>query len=126
MADRPGKEMAIAAVKKALAEEMQYEAPNVEARKNITERVAKAGREAEAEVKREMRGVMKAAGGLLKDVDAEENPGLAKLPENVRNKMGYKRSGGKVKKMAAGGSVSSASKRADGCAIRGKTKGRIV
>jgi len=29
-------------------------------------------------------------------------------------------------KMAKGGSVSSASKRADGCAQRGKTKGRIV
>lgn len=28
--------------------------------------------------------------------------------------------------MKAGGKVSSASKRADGCAVRGKTKGRIV
>ena len=34
--------------------------------------------------------------------------------------------GGKVKKMAKGGSVSSASKRADGCATKGKTKGRII
>ena len=34
--------------------------------------------------------------------------------------------GGAVKKMAKGGSVSSASKRADGCAIKGKTKGRFV
>ena len=33
--------------------------------------------------------------------------------------------GGKVKKMASGGSVSSASKRADGIAQRGKTRGRI-
>jgi hypothetical protein len=31
-----------------------------------------------------------------------------------------------VKKMAKGGSVSSASKRGDGCAIKGKTKGRFV
>ena len=31
--------------------------------------------------------------------------------------------GGKVKKMASGGS---ASKRADGCAIRGKTRGKMV
>jgi hypothetical protein len=30
------------------------------------------------------------------------------------------------KKMAKGGSVSSASKRADGCATKGKTKGRMV
>ena len=44
--------------------------------------------------------------------------------------MGMKK-GGSVKSsptktMASGGKVSSASKRADGCAIKGKTKGRIV
>ena len=33
---------------------------------------------------------------------------------------------GRKKKMAKGGSVSSASKRADGCATKGKTKGRII
>jgi hypothetical protein len=33
--------------------------------------------------------------------------------------------GGKVKKMASGGSVSSASKRADGIASRGKTRGKM-
>lgn len=32
----------------------------------------------------------------------------------------------KTKKYAGGGSVGSASKRADGCAVRGKTKGRMV
>jgi hypothetical protein len=37
-----------------------------------------------------------------------------------------KAKGGKVKKMAKGGSVSSASKRADGCASKGKTRGRFV
>ena len=96
----------------------------------------------------------------MKPVDAEENPGLAKLPTEVRNKMGYMKKGGLTKslkkagfygadkidrldiidkvttkpqrvamvdkmllseKMASGGKVS-ASKRADGCAIRGKTK----
>jgi hypothetical protein len=36
------------------------------------------------------------------------------------------RKGGKVKKMASGGKVSSASKRADGCAVKGKTRGRMV
>lgn len=30
------------------------------------------------------------------------------------------------KQMAAGGKVGSASKRADGCAVRGKTKGKMV
>jgi len=38
---------------------------------------------------------------------------------------GYKR-GGSVKKMSSGGSVSSASKRADGIATKGKTRGRMV
>lgn len=36
------------------------------------------------------------------------------------------RKGGKVKKMAKGGKVSSASKRGDGCATKGKTKGKFV
>lgn len=35
------------------------------------------------------------------------------------------RKGGKIKAFAKGGSVSSASTRADGCAMRGKTRGRI-
>lgn len=37
----------------------------------------------------------------------------------------YYRKGGKVKKYASGGSASSASKRADGIAQRGKTKGKM-
>ena len=36
------------------------------------------------------------------------------------------KSGGTMKSYASGGSVSSASKRADGCAVKGKTKGRFV
>jgi hypothetical protein len=40
-------------------------------------------------------------------------------------KLGMKK-GGSVKKMASGGKVSSASKRGDGCAIKGKTKGRMI
>jgi hypothetical protein len=36
------------------------------------------------------------------------------------------RRGGAVKKYAKGGSVSSASKRADGCATKGKTRGKFV
>jgi len=39
-------------------------------------------------------------------------------------KLGMKK-GGAVKKYASGGSVSSASKRADGIATKGKTRGRI-
>lgn len=36
------------------------------------------------------------------------------------------RKGGSVKKYKSGGKVSSASTRGDGCAVRGKTKGRMV
>ncbi len=37
-------------------------------------------------------------GGSLKPVDASKNPGLSKLPTEVRNKMGYAKKGGTVKK----------------------------
>lgn len=47
---------------------------------------------------------------------------MLELTREVGRGMNYKK-GGKVKKMAAGGS---ASKRADGCAVKGKTKGRIL
>jgi hypothetical protein len=43
------------------------------------------------------------------------------MMKGASHKMGH---GGKVKKMARGGS--SASRRADGCAVKGKTKGRVV
>ena len=55
-----------------------------------------------------------------------------RLYENVmgtpeQNKAAQERmDAAKKKKFSKGGSVSSASKRADGCAIRGKTKGRMV
>ena len=84
--DRPGKKMGEYAVKKVLSEAMMREAPDALARAAIADRAAKAGREAEDEVRREMRG----------------------------------------RTMAKGGKVSSASKRADGCAIRGKTRGKMV
>ncbi len=42
-------------------------------------------------------------GGSLKPVDSSKNPGLAKLPTEVRNKMGYQKKGGSVK-MKMGGS----------------------
>ena len=39
----------------------------------------------------------KADGGMaLKPVDKKKNPGLSKLPPEVRNKMGYKKDGGMV------------------------------
>jgi hypothetical protein len=91
-------------------------------------------------------------GGFMKPVDSEENPGLSKLPTEVRNKMGYMKKGGLMKhddikqdmpmmkkvakqevkaheksmhKMASGGKVGQLSK-ADGCATKGKSKGTMI
>lgn len=36
-------------------------------------------------------------GGAMKPVDESSNPGLSKLPSEVRNKMGYMKKGGKPK-----------------------------
>lgn len=44
--------------------------------------------------------------------------------ERIKESLGMKK-GGAVKKMASGGSVSSASRRADGIATKGKTRGRM-
>ena len=46
------------------------------------------------------------------------------LQEKARRSMGFKK-GGKVKKMSSGGKVSQLAK-ANGCAVRGKSKGRII
>jgi len=52
-------------------------------------------------------------GGSLKDIPSG-NVGLGKLPTEVRNKMGFKASGGKVSKMGMGGKC-----RGMGAATRG-------
>ena len=70
----------------------------------------KAAREASAEMKRESRGIPKPY-----NFDAIQDA----IDANARKKisdMGYKK----------GGSVGSASKRADGCCIKGKTRGKMV
>ncbi len=59
-------------------------------------------------------------GGSLK---TPTNPGLKKLPTEVRNKMGFMNKGGKVKKMKHGGRVGGKCK-VDGIAIRGKTRAK--
>jgi len=45
---------------------------------------------------------MKKGGSALKPVDKQKNPGLAKLPTQVRNKMGYMKKGGQVRKFGRG------------------------
>lgn len=49
-------------------------------------------------------------GGKLKMIDKKKNPGLSKLPTDVRNKMGFMKTGGKCTKMAKGGVTSSQAK----------------
>jgi hypothetical protein len=71
-------------------------------------------READAEIKRESRGIPKPA-----NFDAIEESKQDAADARARKKisdMGYKK----------GGSVSSASKRADGCCTKGKTRGKMV
>jgi hypothetical protein len=56
--------------------------------------------------------------------DSDSGPDKFK-PRYSEGDFGMKK-GGKVKKMASGGKVSSASSRADGCCVKGKTKGRYL
>ena len=58
------------------------------------------------------KGSMAKGGKVLKPVDKEKNPCLAKLPTKVRNKMGYMKKG-RVK-MKSGGMA----KKGMGCEIR--------
>ena len=48
--------------------------------------------------RRPRRPGLKKGGKVLKPVNKAKNPGLAKLPTKVRNKMGYMKKGGMVKK----------------------------
>ena len=85
-------------------------------------------------------------GGTMKPVNMKKNPGVAKLPTAVRNKMGFMKDGGaahsdvkmdkKVVKKAVGmhekqlhsGKKSNLSKLAKGGGIeaKGKTKGKMI
>jgi len=58
-------------------------------------------------------GSMAKGGKVLKPVDKSKNPGLAKLPTQVRNKMGYMKKGGRV--MLKSGGIA---KKGRGCEIR--------
>jgi hypothetical protein len=53
----------------------------------------------------------------------------AKSPDTAQakvNRLLGRKKGGTVSSYKSGGKVSSASKRADGCAVKGKTKGRFI
>jgi hypothetical protein len=81
-------------------------------------------------------------GGTMKKIDMKKNPGMAKLPTAVRNKMGFMKEGGAahsdikkdkpmMKKVAAS-AVKGHEKRLHGMAkgggveVKGKTKGTMI
>ena len=84
------------------------------ARRAAAEDEIMAMRQADFNAKRNAASGMRARPMVQEAMMAEEAPVGAPMM----------RKGGKVKKMAKGGST--ASKRADGCATKGKTKGRFV
>lgn len=81
-------------------------------------------------------------GGTMKKVDMKKNPGMAKLPTAVRNKMGFMKDGGAahsdvkkdmpmMKKVAAKAVKGHEKKlhgmaRGGGVEIKGKTKGKMI
>jgi hypothetical protein len=75
----------------------------------------------EAESKPSKRTSNDAIGDLVKRLGSGR---VGTTPSSFSEPIGGKK-GGYVKKMAKGGSVSSASKRADGCAVKGKTRGMM-
>ena len=51
---------------------------------------------------------------------------VAEAKARAKASKAYEKAQTYPKKMAGGGSVSSASKRADGCAVKGKTRGKVL
>ena len=84
--------------------------------KNIANASASGGISPEEALKKIRKLVIsKKDGGALKDLPSgSENPGLRKLPTEVRNKMGYKKKGGTMKMMSGGGVA-----RGTGAAVKG-------
>ena len=69
-------------------------------------------------------GILSQVTRAKREADAEERDKADFYRRHGFKSDGSFKKGGKVKKMAKGGST--ASKRADGCAKKGKTKGRMV
>jgi hypothetical protein len=85
-----------------------------QSKQETMDKITAARDEADNEVKRESRGIQKPANFDAIE-EAKQDAKDAADRKKISN-MGYKK----------GGSVSSASKRADGCCIKGKTRGKMV
>ena len=96
-----------------IAPRMAGAAQKKDARRAAAEAEIMAMRQADVNAKRNAASGMRARPMVEDIMVAQEAPAGVMM-----------RKGGKVKKMAKGGST--ASKRADGCATKGKTKGRFV
>ena len=75
-----------------------------------------------------MSSTKNSTGTVVEDVEDTSDPYTQKMFDAIEilGKSPAKLSSGSSSSMKKGGSVSSASKRADGCAQRGKTRGKIV
>jgi len=103
-------------------EEMQRPAPEIETREAPKAKKAAPKPQPKAEPKAEPKATPKAEPkkeepSFFKGTKGYKN--LGALFKSMREKAG-------ITSYKSGGSVSSASSRADGCAIRGKTKGRMI
>lgn len=119
MKETPVKRMA-----KAIAEAKPRSEPKTERKIEVKAEAPRAER-APASVKPEpITGPKpaKSAESAMPDVAARKAATAERMSKSRSGKLGTQG----VYGMKAGGSVSSASKRGDGCAIRGKTKGRMV
>jgi hypothetical protein len=96
-----------------IAPRMAGAAQKKDARRAAAEAEIMAMRKADFDAKRNAAAGMRGRPMMEEVMIAEEAPAGAMM-----------RKGGKVKKMAKGGST--ASKRGDGCATKGKTKGRFI
>jgi len=84
--------------KKMFGGRIKKKKPETKEQKSIKEKILPKKKKDRLEELRKELG-MKKGGSALKPVDKQKNPGLAKLPTQVRNKMGYMKKGGSVKQM---------------------------
>ena len=82
--------------KKMFGGRIKKKKPETKEQKSIKEKILPKKKKDRLEELRKELG-MKKGGSALKPVDKQKNPGLAKLPTQVRNKMGYMKKGGSVK-----------------------------
>tara|TARA_R100001460_G_scaffold17862_1_gene38078 strand:- start:53 stop:679 length:627 start_codon:yes stop_codon:yes gene_type:complete len=79
-----------------------YKGKTLKQKKKSAQRFADTVQTKMSEKRSKTEGSFAKGGSALKPVDKQKNPGLAKLPTHVRNKMGYMKKGGRVRKFGGG------------------------